>query len=147
MPELYLIHTNKLNINFYYRYRRGIGKFVPENINTDLCTHIVYGFAVLDYSELTIKTHDSWADLDNNFYERVVALKERGVKVSLAIGGWNDSQGDKYSRLVRSKKARTKFISHVIQFLEKFGFEGLDLGKLFLSYSFCLLLRNYHKLN
>ena len=27
-------------------------------------------------------------------------------KVSLALGGWNDSKGDKYSRLVNDPKAR-----------------------------------------
>ena len=29
-------------------YRPGQGKYKPENIDSDLCTHIVYGFAVLD---------------------------------------------------------------------------------------------------
>ncbi|XP_058056417.1 probable chitinase 10 [Anopheles bellator] len=108
-------------------YRKGYGKYTPDHIRTDLCTHIVYGFAVLDYSTLTIKTHDSWADIDNKFYTRVVAAKEKGVKVTLAIGGWNDSAGDKYSRLVRSAAARAKFVEHVIGFLEKYGFDGLDL--------------------
>jgi chitinase len=108
-------------------YRPGIGKYLPEDIDTNLCTHIVYGFAVLNYDELTIRTHDSWADIDNRFYERVVELKNKGVKVTLAIGGWNDSMGDKYSRLVRNPQSRAKFIKHVVEFLEKYGFEGLDL--------------------
>jgi len=46
-------------------YRQGIGKYLPEDIDGDLCTHIVYGFAVLDYENLIIKAHDSWADFDN----------------------------------------------------------------------------------
>lgn len=108
-------------------YRPGIGKYLPDNIDENLCTHIVYGFAVLNYDELTIRTHDSWADIDNKFYERVVEFKNKGVKVTLAIGGWNDSAGDKYSRLVRNPAARAKFIRHVVEFLEKYGFDGLDL--------------------
>lgn len=108
-------------------YRKGIAKYTPDDIDTRLCTHIVYGFAVLDYSELTIRTHDSWADIDNRFYERVVELQRKGVNVSLALGGWNDSQGDKYSRLVRSPGSRRKFVDHTVQFLEKYGFGGLDL--------------------
>lgn len=108
-------------------YRRGIGRYLPEHIDHTLCTHIVYGFAVLDYSELVIKAHDSWADYDNRFYERVVAYKKRGLKVLLALGGWNDSAGDKYSRLIHSLSARNKFIEHTIQFIEKYGFDGLDL--------------------
>ena len=79
-------------------YRPGMAKYKPEHINSDLCTHIVYGFAVLDYEQLVIKPHDSWADIDNKFYEQVTALKRAGKKVTVAIGGWNDSAGDKYSR-------------------------------------------------
>uniref|UniRef100_A0A0P4VV53 GH18 domain-containing protein n=1 Tax=Scylla olivacea TaxID=85551 RepID=A0A0P4VV53_SCYOL len=61
------------------------------------------------------------------FYAKVTELKQRGVKVTLAIGGWNDSLGDKYSRLVNSPAARTKFINHVIGFLQAHNFDGLDL--------------------
>lgn len=51
-------------------YRRGAGKYSPEDIDPELCTHIVYGFAVLDYSNKIIKTHDSWADIDNSKLKR-----------------------------------------------------------------------------
>ncbi|XP_018313223.1 probable chitinase 3 [Mycetomoellerius zeteki] len=108
-------------------YRRGIGRYLPEHIDHTLCTHIVYGFAVLDYSEMVIRAHDSWADFDNRFYERVVAYKKRGLKVLLALGGWNDSAGDKYSQLVNSPFARKKFINHTLQFIKKYDFDGLDM--------------------
>lgn len=47
-------------------YRQGLGKYRPEDIDPDLCTHIVYGFAVLDGTKLLIKPHDTWADYDNS---------------------------------------------------------------------------------
>ena len=31
------------------------------------------------------------------FYKQVTALKSKGKKVLLALGGWNDSAGDKLS--------------------------------------------------
>lgn len=46
-------------------YRNGEGKYKPEDIDPTLCTHIVYGFAVLNPSTLLIKPHDRWADYDN----------------------------------------------------------------------------------
>ena len=46
-------------------YRPGKGKFMPEDLDPSLCTHIVYAFAVLDPDRLEIKSHDSWADIDN----------------------------------------------------------------------------------
>lgn len=61
------------------------------------------------------------------FYEKVTAWKSRGIKVTLAIGGWNDSAGDKYSRLVNSAAARARFNAHVIEFILKHNFDGLDL--------------------
>ncbi|KAB0794995.1 hypothetical protein PPYR_11834 [Photinus pyralis] len=108
-------------------YRKGVGKYVPEDIDPNLCTHIIYGFAVLDYENLVVRAHDSWADFDNKFYERVVAYKKKGIKVLLALGGWNDSLGDKYSRLVNNPAARQRFIKHVMEFLAKYDFDGLDL--------------------
>lgn len=36
-------------------YRKGIAKYTPDDIDPRLCTHIIYGFAVLDYTELTIR--------------------------------------------------------------------------------------------
>ena len=57
----------------------------------------------------------------------MVEYKKKGKKVSLALGGWNDSQGDKYSRLVNNPASRSKFIKHALEFLEKYDFDGLDL--------------------
>lgn len=108
-------------------YRPGDGKYTPDNIDETLCTHIVYGFAVLNRDSLTIRPHDSWADIDNRFYERLVALRAKGIHVTVAIGGWNDSLGDKYSKLVRDPAAREHFVKTVTEFIDKYNFEGLDL--------------------
>ena len=55
-------------------YRPGIGKYRPEDIDPTLCTHIIYGFAVLDSNKLTMKPHDSWA-VDGAAGLLVVGLK------------------------------------------------------------------------
>ena len=52
-------------------YRQGRGKYRPEDIDPYLCTHIVYGFAVLDRNRLLIKPHDTWADYDNSVLKGV----------------------------------------------------------------------------
>jgi len=108
-------------------YRPGLGKFVPEDIDPSLCTHINYGFVVLDKVNLVIKIHDSWADVDNEFFKRVAAMKKKGSKVLLALGGWNDSLGDHYHRLVKDPAARRRFIEHALKFIQKYEYDGLDL--------------------
>lgn len=57
----------------------------------------------------------------------MLGLRSRGVRVVLGLGGWNDSAGDKYSRLINNASARRKFIVHALDFIEQFGFDGLDL--------------------
>jgi chitinase len=57
----------------------------------------------------------------------VTELKSQGIKVLIALGGWNDSLGDKYSRLVNSPSARANFVRTVVEFIEKHDFDGLDL--------------------
>ena len=99
--------------------RPGLGKYKPEDIDPSICTHVVYGFAVLDPNNLVIKPHDAWADLDNQFYKKVTSLKRYGIKVTVAIGGWNDSLGGKYSKLVNNPAARAKFVKHVVEFIGK----------------------------
>jgi chitinase len=52
-------------------YRQGPGKYLPSDIDPDLCTHIVYGFAVLNGDQLIIKPHDTWADFDNSEFTQI----------------------------------------------------------------------------
>ena len=102
---------------------------------------MVYGFAVLDSNKLVIKPHDSWADLDNQFYQKVTFLKQHGVKVLIAIGGWNDSKGNKYSRLVNRlvlKKVALPFLSELLLCIiqpeqSKANLIYLTLTKIFLT--------------
>lgn len=57
----------------------------------------------------------------------MTALRSKRVKVLLALGGWNDSAGDKYSRLVNNAAARRKFVLHALEFVLANNFDGLDL--------------------
>ena len=40
----------------------------PEDIDKTLCTHIMYGFALLDANTLLATPSDTWADFDNGKY-------------------------------------------------------------------------------
>jgi chitinase len=45
--------------------------------------------------------------------------------VLLSLGGWTDSAGDKYSRLVGDGSARRRFVIGVVSFLRRHHFRGL----------------------
>ena len=105
--------------------RSGIGKYSPIDIESNQCTHIIYSNAVLDDKELVIKMEN---DIDADLYNKVMTLKSKGVKVLIALGGWNESSGDKYSRLVADPSARKRFVKSVLEFIEEHGFDGLDMN-------------------
>lgn len=54
-------------------------------------------------------------------------MKKGGAQVLLAVGGWTDSVGDKYSKLAASSTSRKKFAKQAISFVKKHGFTGLSM--------------------
>lgn len=112
-------------------YRPGVGQYKAEDIDASLCTHILYGFATLNGHENIIQVFDGWADgtdpYGHNLYQKVTAFKSKGIKVLIALGGWNDSLGSKYSNMVNNAASRKKFVDSAVAFIEKWGFDGLDL--------------------
>ena len=60
-------------------------------------------------------------------YKKVTEFKNQGSKVMIALGGWGDSSGNKYSRLVADPSSRKNFIDHVVSFIQTHNFDGLDL--------------------
>lgn len=115
-------------------HRLDQGKYVPENINPDLCTHIVFAFAALDPENLIIKASNPYTDIETILlYKRVTILRENGVKVLIALGGLSDSVGDRYERLLADENNSRKFIASVMAFIYKYEFDGLDIE---VSFSF-----------
>merc|ERR1719193_339539 len=112
-------------------YRRGKGRFLIEDINVHMCTHLVYSFVVLQTQKFTVKIFDKWLDIDLKNYEKFIAMKKKNpkLKVLIAIGGWTDSQNHAaaYSKLFRNEANRAKFVKSAVEFLQKWGFDGLDL--------------------
>ena len=64
-----------LDFTNWATYRQEEGKFLPEDIDSQLCTHIVYGFAVLNPKTLLIRAHDSWIDFDKGKIQEFQFIK------------------------------------------------------------------------
>jgi chitinase len=64
-------------------------------------------------------------------YKQIIALKEKNpdLKVMLAVGGWNHGSAP-FTQMVATEQSRAQFVENSYQFLTKYGFDGLDLGKL-----------------
>lgn len=85
------IVTSSKKVVCYYtnwaQYRPAGGKFFPEDVDANLCTHLIYSFAKLTgASEL-----GTFEWNDESMYQRVFALKAQNpnLKIMIAVGGIN----------------------------------------------------------
>ncbi len=85
-------------------------------------THINYAFA------LPNPNGSLQAVPDPNKLRSLVSLgHQNGVKVSLAIGGWNDGNDSAFETLAGNAGARTTFVNAVMSTINSYGLDGVDI--------------------
>ncbi|MDQ0971401.1 chitinase [Neobacillus niacini] len=122
----------------YYTGWSTYSNFHPADIDASKLTHINYAFANIS-SDGKIALGDSWADVEKpfpgdtadqpykgNFYQ-FTKLKQQypHLKTLISVGGWTWSE--KFSDVALTKQSRTIFAESCLQFLLKYGFDGVDL--------------------
>ncbi|NXR52004.1 CHIA chitinase, partial [Hippolais icterina] len=109
------------------QYRPDKGRYTPDNIDPNLCTHLIYAFAGMNNNEITTSVCN-----DEAMYKTFNAFKSqnRNLKTLLSIGG-SKFGTHKFTNMVSNTRSRQTFINSVVKFLRKHGFDGLDLAWLY----------------
>ncbi|BCJ68793.1 glycosyl hydrolase family 18 protein [Polymorphospora rubra] len=85
-------------------------------------THINYAF-VLPNANGTLRPVENPSKLS-----QLVSLgRANNVKVSIAIGGWNDGDDSAFEALASSAGTRTTFVNSVVGFVNQYGLDGVDM--------------------
>uniref|UniRef100_T1JHM6 GH18 domain-containing protein n=1 Tax=Strigamia maritima TaxID=126957 RepID=T1JHM6_STRMM len=111
------------------QYRPKTGKFVPEDIDPFLCTHILFAFGWIKKGKLSpFENTDDSKQGKKGLYERIVDLKKKNpqLKVLLAVGGWSFGT-EKFKEGSSSRYTRQTFVFSAIDYLRQRNFDGLDL--------------------
>ncbi|KYN43441.1 putative chitinase 2 [Trachymyrmex septentrionalis] len=112
-------------------YRNGDGKYDISQMDSTLCTHMIYGFVGIN-SDGSIRVLDAWNDLADNYglggFKKFGDLRKKSpsTKMMVAIGGWNEGSST-FSTVAGSSTLRQKFAKNAAEFLDKHGFDGFDI--------------------
>ena len=105
----------------------------PEDLDLTGLTHINFAFSFFHPSSFQIMPMDANAA---SLYSRFTALKARrpGLQTWLSVGGWsfNDPTNTPntrkaFSDMVSSRANRRAFITSLRNFMQTYGFDGLDI--------------------
>lgn len=67
-------------VTSWSQYRNGEGQFISDNLDANLCTHLVFAFANMENNELTYESTQ-----DTSYYNDLSDLKLMWVFISIII--------------------------------------------------------------
>lgn len=100
---------------------------LPSQINTSGLTHLIFAFASIQPQTFEVVAGNN----DTSLYTQFTALKSAKMETWISIGGGSFSEPGPtfttWSDLVSTQSNRAAFIASLITFIDKWGFQGVDI--------------------
>lgn len=115
--------TGKKLVGYYAAWGAYYG-YTPDRIDATKLTHVNYAFAGIG-KDLQITM--GYPDKDPANFKMLNELKKKNpeLKTLISIGGWGGS--GRFSDAALTDAARTAFAESCVDFLKKYGFDGVDI--------------------
>uniref|UniRef100_A0A2M4DKM4 chitinase n=1 Tax=Anopheles darlingi TaxID=43151 RepID=A0A2M4DKM4_ANODA len=123
--------TSPRLVCYYTNWSHGRPKeysYQVEDIPGNLCTHVAYTFVGVeeDTSEL-VSLKPDFDHVQNGFGRfRDLKLRFPNLKLIVSVGGWTHG-GGAFSKMVSTRNSRAKFVASVVEFMEKYNLDGLEI--------------------
>lgn len=131
---------DRRNVAYYTSWSAYARNVNVSSIDATLLTHINFAFANLN-SDGKIIIGDSWVDVEKPFgsdtwegaadsrghFNQLKLLKQKypHLKTLISVGGWTWSNN--FSAVAANETSRNQFAASAVEFLTKYGFDGLDI--------------------
>ena len=124
--------VSKLNVGYYESQAntRSCQQVAPEDLNLDGFTSINFAFSFFDATSFKITPMDSNG---RSLYSRFTALKSKkpDLQAFISVDGWSFTDPSPtqqaYSKMVSNAANRATFIKNIMNFMDSYGFDGVDL--------------------
>lgn len=105
----------------------GIEGFGPDKVDFSMCTHVIYVFATIS-DDFIISSEG--IPSPNIPGQESIRAKYPDLSFLISVGGWEASQSGKhlFKTLFASAENSQTFADSVVQYLEKYSFDGLDMA-------------------
>ncbi|KAL3476522.1 hypothetical protein BJX99DRAFT_270507 [Aspergillus californicus] len=114
-------------IGYYeaWNYQHPCDNILPSNIDVEPWTHLYYAFAGINSQSSEIETV---YPNDDMYIPDFIALKKKKstLKTFISVGGW-DLGGEIFSDMTSFSGSRSAFVTSVVSFMDKWGFDGVDI--------------------
>jgi len=107
-------------------------KFTSQEIEPNLCNHILYGTAKLDQTTWEL-THDNVTiDISLGGFRNMSEMKTQNPRLKVEIGAWSQEGGawqtpKEYFEMASDAAKRDTFVQSVVTFVTKNNFDGFHL--------------------